>query len=106
MEQHLFEGTPGQLAQHLKRLPDAQTYRMTLTAETGDDDAVESLDSILLRMSNRSPEQVLAARESILAASTQPRDLPAGKTLYEVIMGTWPGTETDEQILEALDRLS
>ena len=105
MEQQTYEGTPAQLAAHILRLPDAR-FQMTVVSETAPEDAVESLEAALDRMVNRSPAEVEAARERILAASPPPRELPEGKTLLDVIMGKWPGDETDEQIREALDRLS
>lgn len=55
---------------------------------------------------NRTPEEVQEARQRILAASPPPRELPPGKTLLDVVEGKWPGTETDAEIREALDRLS
>ena len=60
----------------------------------------------LRRITSRTPEQVEAARAALLAASTPPKPLPAGKTLEDVVAGAWPGDETDEQIRVALDELS
>lgn len=40
------------------------------------------------------------------ALSPPPRPIPEGKTLSDMVEGTWPGDETDEQIREALERLS
>ena len=58
------------------------------------------------RMNSRTPEQILADRERILANGQQPRPLPEGKTLEEVVQSLWPGDETDEEVHEALERLS
>ena len=33
-------------------------------------------------------------------------ELPEGKTLEDVVVGMWPGDETDEEIFAALERLS
>lgn len=55
---------------------------------------------------NRTPEEIMAARERILKASRPPRPLPEGKTLTEVVQALWPGDETDEQVREALEKLS
>ena len=58
------------------------------------------------RLINRTPEEVLADRERILAKTPPPRPLPEGKTLNDVVEGTWPGDETDEEINKALEELS
>jgi hypothetical protein len=60
----------------------------------------------LSRLKNRTPEQVAADRDRLLALSPPPRPLPPGKTLEDVLAGLWPGDETDEQIREALEKLS
>ncbi len=57
-------------------------------------------------LTRRTDDEVRAARQRIFAASPAPRDLPAGKTVLDVVEGKWPGTETDAEIRDALDRLS
>lgn len=57
-------------------------------------------------LKSRTDEEIEEARRRIDARSPPPRPLPAGKTLEDVVVGTWPGDETDEQINEALKRLS
>lgn len=101
----IYEGTPAQLAEKLSSLPVSQKYLMTLTLEEQDDDA-ESLEAAIARMKNRTPEEIVSARERILSATPPPRELPDGKNIFEVVMGKWPGDETDEEILSALDKLS
>ncbi len=54
----------------------------------------------------RTPEQIMAARERNRLKSRPPRPLPPGKTLSDMVEGTWPGDETDDQVCEALARLS
>lgn len=54
----------------------------------------------------RSSEQIEAARQRIIEATRAPREIPAGQTLLDVIEGKWPGSETDAEIKDALDRLS
>jgi len=72
-----------------------------------DDGGEESaLDRALAAMRNRTPEQIAEMRERVLAATRPPRSLPPGKTLADVIVGKWPGNETDEQIQAALEELS
>lgn len=55
---------------------------------------------------NRTPAEVQAARERIFAASSAPRELPPGETILEVVVGKWPGTETDAEVQAALEKLS
>lgn len=55
---------------------------------------------------SRTPEQIEQARERLLKASRPARPLPEGKTLADVVEGQWPGDETDEQVRDALERLS
>jgi hypothetical protein len=65
-----------------------------------------ALDAAVLRTTNRSPEEIEAARTTVLATARPARPLPPGKTWLEVISGQWPGDESDEQIKTALDELS
>ncbi len=84
-----------------------RTVRVSI--EPDDDEAARnscSLDAAIARLNGRTQEEVLATRQRLLDATPEPRPVPPGKTLEEVIMGQWPGDETDEQIAEALRRLS
>ncbi len=65
-----------------------------------------TLDEAIAKMTHRTPEEIEETRRRVLEASRPPRDLPPGKTLADVVVGQWPGDETDEQIQEALERLS
>lgn len=60
----------------------------------------------MARIINRTPEEILAARERAFAASRPPAPLPPGKTLEGVVCGQWPGDETDEEIRDLLRKLS
>ena len=73
-----------------------------LPVPTGDD----PLSVAIRKFLNRTPEEIQAARDRIWANSRPPRPLPEGKTLDDVVQGTWPGDETDEEIREMLERLS
>jgi hypothetical protein len=66
--------------------------------ETKPDPIAEAMARII----NRTPEEILAAREAILARSPPPRPLPPGKTWIDMVVGQWPGEETDEEIEEWL----
>lgn len=94
--------------------PDTRTVQLRLPAaveelaghDTSANGEPDALALAIRRMSSRTPEQVMADRERVLALSPAPRPLPAGKTLADVVGGTWPGDETDEAIYEMLERLS
>ena len=57
-------------------------------------------------LANRTAEEKAQTLAELLAASRPARPLPEGKTLADVLEGQWPGDETDEQVREALERLS
>jgi predicted DNA-binding antitoxin AbrB/MazE fold protein len=64
------------------------------------------LEREIRRLTSRTPEEIMRAREEILKASRPARPLPEGKTHAEVVQALWPGDETDEQVREALEKLS
>jgi hypothetical protein len=57
-------------------------------------------------LTRRSLNDVHAARERVLGASPSAREIPAGKTIIDMVEGKWPGTETDAEIQDALTRIS
>ncbi len=57
-------------------------------------------------LTHRGAEKMRAARERILGASLPPRDVPAGKTVLNMMEGKRAGTETDAGIRDALQRIS
>jgi hypothetical protein len=65
-----------------------------------------ALDRAVAAMTNRTPEQIAEAQARAIAMYKPRRELPPGKTLADVVMGQWPGNETDEQIEAALKELS
>jgi predicted DNA-binding antitoxin AbrB/MazE fold protein len=64
------------------------------------------LERAIQRIQSRTPQQIEADRQRLLASSRPPRPLPPGKTLADVVVGTWPGDETDEEINAELEKLS
>jgi hypothetical protein len=66
----------------------------------------EMLSQEIEWLARRGAAEVQAARERILAAAPPPYDIPTGKSLLDVVEGKWPGTETDAEIRDALDRIS
>jgi hypothetical protein len=64
------------------------------------------LSDSIARLRNRTPEEIAKTRAEYLALATPGKPLPPGKTLADMVVGQWPGDETDEEILAALERLS
>ncbi len=65
-----------------------------------------SLDAALYRAMNRTDEEKQADRDAIYATARRAEPLPPGETLESLVVGKWPGDETDEQIEVALADLS
>ena len=57
-------------------------------------------------LTERSSDERAALRADVLAHSRPARDLPMGKTLEDVVVGSWPGTESNEEVAAALQELS
>jgi hypothetical protein len=76
----------------------------TIAPEEDEDTDPDALAKAIAKLLNQTPEEVEQARVRVLAASRPPRPLPEGKTLGDVLQ--WPGDETDEQVFEALRKLS
>jgi predicted DNA-binding antitoxin AbrB/MazE fold protein len=75
-------------------------------SEDETDEEPGALERAIAKMMNRTPEEIEATRTRLFQQSRPPREIPEGKTLEDMICGKWPGDETDEQILEALEKLS
>jgi hypothetical protein len=57
------------------------------------------------RVANRTPEEREAIRQELLKAIPEPLPLPEGKTVFDMFFRI-RGDETEEQVYEALERLS
>jgi hypothetical protein len=107
----VLEGTKEEIVAHLNSLPERR-YRIAITRVLTEEEIKQNhernpaLREAIERMSKRTQEEILADRASILASSPKPCPLPEGKTLDDMVRGKWPGDETDEEIREALERLS
>ena len=71
-----------------------------------DPDALQRGLAWLEGLKNRTDEEIEEARRRLDALSPPPTPIPEGKTLSDMVEGKWLGDETDEQIREALERLS
>ena len=98
----IIEGTGEELIPLLTRHP-AERFRLIRLAEESE---YESFEIAFGRATNRTSSEVETSRSKLLALAQPPRGLTDGRTLAESIMGKWPGDETDEQIVEALKKLS
>jgi len=83
--------------------PTKRIGETTAKTPSGEPDALTAAVNALI---GRTPEQRLADRAEVMKTARLGRPLPEGKTLDDVLRGTWPGDETDEQIFEALETLS
>ncbi|MFO0847164.1 MAG: hypothetical protein U0871_01205 [Gemmataceae bacterium] len=84
-----------------------ETYLAGLAdREAEDGGGPDPLAEATKQLSSRTPEEVLAARERILVGARRGRPLPPGKTVFDMVEGTWPGDETDEEIRQALEEIS
>jgi hypothetical protein len=70
------------------------------------DESNDRLEKEIAWLTGRTKEEVEETRRALLSASRPARPVPEGKTLADMVEGKWPGDETDEQVREALDRLS
>ena len=70
------------------------------------DDEPDALNRAIAKMKGRTPEQIAEARDQLFQAAKPPRPLPAGQSIFDAIGSQWPGDETDEEVLAALDKLS
>jgi len=85
-----------------------ETYLRHLAEKdaNGATEVPDMLSQGLAWLTQRGAEEVRCARERILSASPPPRDVPAGKTVLDMMEGKWPGAETDAEIRDALGRIS
>jgi DNA/RNA-binding domain of Phe-tRNA-synthetase-like protein len=74
--------------------------------DSENDGSTDAYEVALKRWTNRTPEQKRIDREELVKRARKGRPLPEGKTIHDVLVGQWPGDETDEQIRRALEDLS
>lgn len=71
----------------------------------GEEEDPDALNRAVARFTNRTPEEREAARQELLNAIPTPLPTPEGKTVFDMIPRI-RGEETEEQVFEALERLS
>jgi|SRR5262245_15542848 len=104
-EPTVIEGTPEEIAAVVNRLP-VDRYHAEITCVTGMSPTKDYLAEAIQRATSRTAAEIQAAREEIFAQSPEPTPIPPGKTLDDMVMGKWPGDESDEEIRAALEELS
>ena len=97
----LIEGTWEEILTHKKALEGRKVKVFVQPIEEE-----YTLEAALTKLNNRTPEEIASARQRILNAASVPQSLPEGKTLNDVILGQWPGDESDEEINALLEKLS
>jgi hypothetical protein len=85
---------------------DPAQVRVESATDHGDRINPTSLSRAKSSMTRRTPEQIAKAQARATELYVPMRPVPPGKTLAEVVVGQWPGDETDEQIEAALRELS
>ena len=98
----IIEGTGEELIELLTQQP-KNRFRLIRLANNR---PFQTYEEALFHAMNRTAEEIAAARARLLQASPAPREIPEGKTLEDMVIGQWPGDETDEQIFEVLERIS
>lgn len=69
-------------------------------------DGEDLLAEAVARLVSRTPDEVIEARARAAQFVRPGKPLPPGQTILDAIGGKWPGDESDEQVAEALRRLS
>ena len=90
-QQQIIEGTGAELIEVLTQQPQNRFRLIKLPAER----EFQTFEEALAGATSRTPQEVADARSRLIQASPAPRALPKGKTLEDVVMGNWPGDETD-----------
>jgi hypothetical protein len=111
MRRKKLSGTPEEILAAVRQLPPGHRYFVDII-RLDPPPSPEELDRLREELKDRrTPEEIQADRERILAASRPPRPLPPGKTLADVIREFRERNpddthDTDEEIEDALEEMS
>ena len=83
----------------------AQEVMDALRGDGTDDDDPDALKKATEKNTKRTPEEREAIRQELLKAIPSPLPIPQGKTVFDMFFRV-RGDETEEQVYEALQRLS
>ena len=101
----VVKGTREEVVESIRKLPDVRLH-VEIQQIKAEENQKSFQEQEIERITNRSPEELRANWEHIVSLSRPPRPLPPGKTFDDMVMGQWPGDETDEEIRLALEELS
>jgi hypothetical protein len=76
-----------------------------LKSEWAADDDPDSLNRAIAALKNRTSNERAKIRERVMDGTPAPLPIPAGKTIFDVIPRI-RGKETDQEVFDALERLS
>jgi hypothetical protein len=65
-----------------------------------------ALARAISQIRNRSQAEHDENQRRVLAGARQACPVPHGKSLTDIVVGKWPGTETDQEISQILEELS
>ena len=111
MRRKKLSGTPEEILAAVRELPTGHRYFVDII-RLDPPPSPEEMERLREQFKDRrTPEQIQADRERILAASPPPTPLPPGKTLADVIREfreQYPDdtNDTDEEIEDALEEMS
>ena len=82
------------------------TISDALAPEDSTPEDPDALTRALAKFTNRTPEEIAQAQAQAIRSYKPERELPAGATLLDVVSGKWPGDESEDEIAQALRKLS
>ena len=88
----------------IQQTPIEELFQATGNMEDTDDS--DALSRAIARMINRSPEENAKAQARSITECKPEHSLQPGQTIFDVVGGKWPGDESDQQIKDALEKLS
>ena len=108
MRRKKLSGTPEEILAAVRELPAGHRYFVEIT-RLDPPLSSEELERLTEELKDRrTPEQIQADRERLLAAAPPPLQLPPGKTAEDVMreLGPWPDPDdSDEKVLEEIEDL-
>ena len=102
----IYQGGVLRPLQPLDLVEDQRVTVIITSPAPEDKEDPNALNRAIASMINRTPEQIAEAQARAIAEFQPERELPPGQTILDAIYGKWPGTETDEEVSKALERLS
>ena len=108
MRRKKLSGTPEEILAAVRELPEGHRYHVEIIRLDPPPSPEELKQMEEAAKDRRTPEQVQADRERLLAACPPPLPLPPGKTVEDMMreLGPWPDPDaSDEKVLEEIEDL-